>query len=84
MDNDRQAYFDALNDLFEMPGWKVLMGEMHDAIVGATEGIVNAPDWGTAQYFKGRRSSFEELATLEATVAQHQLASNEEDTDADV
>ena len=85
MVNDQEAYFKALEALFETAGWKVLIEEIEDSVAKAVEHGADAPDWGTVQYFKGRRHAFEELLTLPATIHQHQEALAEaENDDADL
>lgn len=81
----RQAYFDALLEMFESRGWKVLMDEVSQNVTNSRADGADAPDWGTVCFFKGRRTAFEEMATLEATVKQTLEAIAEEgDNDADL
>lgn len=78
---EREAYFQALLDMFTTEGWKVLMREMDDQLSMTKDTALSARSWDEFNMLRGRRQAFSELRMLEATIRE-QL--EEDDPDADV
>jgi hypothetical protein len=79
----RQAYYSALNALFESTGWQVLEDDMQNQIDAARDGAFLAADMHELGRLRGRAEAFIEIRALPAIIAQHE-AELLEDDDADL
>jgi hypothetical protein len=83
---EQEEYFDALEDLFAMPGWKILQEDALSQIYQYQAEGLEQPTWEAVCTLRGKAAQLAEFTRLEeVTLYQKALLEEaEEDEDADV
>ena len=80
---DQEEYFEALEDLFAMPGWKLLVEEAEKQIYQYQALSLEQPSWEAVCELRGRAKQLAELVNMESVTALQRKQLEEED-DADL
>ena len=79
---EQEQYYDALEDVFALPGWKLIVEEALKEIYNIQASMLEVPSWDRVCELRGEASRLAEFTRLEE-VTRMQKAMLEED-DADV
>ena len=82
MTQEQEEYYDALEDVFALPGWKILVEEALKEIYTLQAMALEAPSWEVVCELRGQGKALAEFANLEeVSRLQKELLEND---DADV
>lgn len=81
---EQEEYFDALEDVFAMPGFKMLVDEAHKQIYQYQAMALEQPSWDAVNELRGRAKQLAEFTNLEEVTMLQKASLEEGDYDADV
>lgn len=81
---EQEYYFDQLEDLFAMPGFKLLVEEAKAQIYEYQAMALEQPNWDAVNELRGRAKQLAEFTNLEEVTAIQKSQLEEGDDDADL
>lgn len=82
---EQAEYYDALEDLFTMPGWRILIEEATAQIYEYQSDALEQPSWDSVLVLRGKAQQLTELINMEAvTRIQKDMLLEQAELDADV
>ena len=82
--HEQEQYYDALDEVFALPGWKKIIEEAKAQIYQNQSDALECADWAAVCELRGKSLSLVDLINLEAVSLMQRQQLEEPDDDADL
>jgi len=80
--NEQREYYDALDEVFSLPGWKRIIEDATAQIYQNQCDALESPNWDMLNVLRGKSLALAELTNLEATsITQRQMLEEPDNAD---
>ena len=81
---EQTEYYDAMEDLFSRPGWKILVEDLTAQVYQYQANALEQPSWDHVNVLRGKGMQLAELINFEETTLMQKAMLETEGSDADV